>query len=170
MKNENYKNYRCQVLAICSGMYSNIHIKELMLFQNKNIKVKNVRSFFEYAFIQKYLVRDGWKLIYVDEFHLSPKTSAIYSWSKKNTPACIAINSGTLILNFIVALSEQVIEGIMAAEKSIEGKTFYWFISDVWIKMWEKNGNEKVCIIIDKQHCINLKLWSRGFKEMELDE
>ena len=106
-----------------------------MLFQNKNIKVKNVLSFFEYAFIQKYLVRDGWKFIYVDDFHLSPKTSAIFSKSKKNTPACIAINSGTLILSFIVALSEQVIKGIMAAEKSIEGKTFYWFISDVWIKM-----------------------------------
>ena len=110
MKNENDKNCRCQVLAICSEMYSNIHIKELMLFQNKNIKVKNVRSFFEYTFIQKYLVRDGWKLIYEDDFHLSPKTSAIYSWSKKNTPACIVMNSGTLILSFIVALSEQVIE------------------------------------------------------------
>ena len=120
-----------------------------MLFQNKSIKVENVRSFFESTFIQKYLVRDGWKLIYVDEFHLSPKTSAIYSWSKKNTPACIAMNSGSLILSFIVALSEQAIEGIMAVEKSIEGKTFYWFISDVWRKMWEKNGNDKVCMIMD---------------------
>ena len=138
MKNANDKNCRCQVLAICSGISSNIHIKELMLFQNKSIKIENVRSFFESAFIQKYLVRDGWKLIYVDEFYLSPKTSAIYSFSKKNTPACIAMNSGSLILSFIVALSEQAIEGIMAAEKSIEGKTFYWFISDVWRKMWKK--------------------------------
>ena len=96
-----------------------------MLFQNKSIKVENIRSFFESAFIQKYLVRDGWKFIYVDVFNFSPKTSAIYSWRKKNTSACIAMNSGSLILSFIIALSEQAIEGIMAAEKSIEGKTFY---------------------------------------------
>ena len=59
------------------------------------------------------------------------------------------MNSGSLILSFIVTLSEQAIEGIKDAEKSIEGKTFYWFISDVWRKMWEKNGNNKVCIIMD---------------------
>ena len=61
--------------------------------QNKMTKPEKFRDFLETAYLQFHLEDTGHKLVFVDEFHVSMKTSRIYNWSIKGHPAIISADN-----------------------------------------------------------------------------
>ena len=53
----------------------------------KMISKDRIRDFTEAAYLQVYLEKDVYRLVYLDEFHLSMKSRAIYNWILKGTSA-----------------------------------------------------------------------------------
>ena len=68
---------------------------------------ERIRDFFEAANLQVYLEVSGYELVYVDEFHVSMKSSAVYNWSCKGCPAILTIEPEPWIMSFVVALSRK---------------------------------------------------------------
>ena len=50
---------------------------------HKMMSKDSIRDFIEAAYLQVYLEKEGYRLVYLDEFHLSMKSRAIYNWSLK---------------------------------------------------------------------------------------
>ena len=92
---------------------------------------ERIRDFFEAANLQVYLEISGYELVYVDEFHVSMKSSAVYNWSCKGCPAILTIEPEPWIMSFVVALSRKQVEGILASNASINSEMFKWFMKDV---------------------------------------
>ena len=97
--------------------------------------VEKTREFYEAAYLQLYLEERGKRVIYVDEFHVSMKSNAIYNWSPSGFTATISVNPDSWVMSFIIALSSTKIEGIMASSDSINTKLFVLFIDDVWASL-----------------------------------
>ena len=53
---------------------------------------ERVSDFFDAAYLQPYLENRGYELIYVDEFHVSMKSSTLYNWSLKGYSAVISVD------------------------------------------------------------------------------
>lgn len=94
-------------------------------------KPENVRLFWEAAYIQYYLECQEFRLIYVDEFHLSLHSTSNYNWSKSGKPASLAIDSDPTQISFVIAVSDKKVEGILAWNISIKTESFWQFMRDV---------------------------------------
>lgn len=109
-----------------------------------------VRDFYEAAFLQSTLNEKGYSLVFVDEFHVSLRSDAIYNWSPRNCPATVAIDQDPWIMSFVVAASSRGIEGIKAATESINTRIFWWFLEDVWSRInADDEGLPKPVVILD---------------------
>ena len=61
-------------------------------YLNKMLNQKRVRDFFDAAYLQSYLENREYELIYVDEFHVSMKSSTLYNWSLKGYSVIISVD------------------------------------------------------------------------------
>ena len=104
---------------------------------------ERVRDFFEAAHLQTFLEEAGYELVYVDEFHVSMKSSAVYNWSFKGCPSILSIEPDPWIMSFVVALSRKQIEGILASSASINSKMFIWFMKDLSNIIEKEEGRRK---------------------------
>ena len=98
----------------------------------------------------------GYELIYVDEFHISMKSSTLYNWSLKGYSAIISVGPDPWIMSFAVALSRKRVEGILASNKSINSSMFKWFMQDVVnMNNKERDNANKIGFIMDNSpiHC-----------------
>ena len=117
---------------------------------------ERVRDFFDAAYLQPFLENRAYELIYVDEFHVSMKSSTLYNWSLKGYLAIISVDPDTWIMSFVVALSRKRIEGILASNRSIDSSMFKWFMQDVVnLKNKERDNANKFWFIMDNSpiHC-----------------
>ena len=89
--------------------------------------VERVKDFFEAAYLQTFFKEAGYESVYVDEFHVSMKSSAVYNWNFKECPSILSIEPDPWIMSFVVALSRKLVEGILASIASINSKMFIWF-------------------------------------------
>ena len=113
-------------------------------------KFEKIREFYEAAFLQQYLEDKQYRIIYVDEFHVSMRGGALYNWSPRGSPAIISVNYEKRTMSFIIALSWSGVEGLLASNKSINSELFVWFIRDIWQMAKRKGGQEeKVWILWD---------------------
>ena len=89
-------------------------------------------------------------LIYIDEFHVSIRSSILHNWSLRGYPATLTINPDPWIASAIIAISSKKIEGMLVLDKSINKKMFMWFIYDLWTQ-FEAEGRDikKICLIFD---------------------
>ena len=92
---------------------------------------EKTRDFIESAYLQLYLEQEGYKLIYLDEFHVSMKSRPAYNWSLKGTPAIWGVDPDLWTMSFIIAFSSSRIEGVLASNISIKSFSFRKFIKDM---------------------------------------
>ena len=114
------------------------------------------RDLIEAAYIQMHLHKNGYRLIFVDEFHISMKSVPLYNWSKRGEPASLSIDSDPFTMSFVVGVSSVRLEGILAWNESITTKTFWWFIGDIWNRFHQNDDwSTKLCFIFDNAslHC-----------------
>ena len=108
------------------------------------------RDFIEAAYLQLVLKEFGYKLVYLDEFHISMHQESIYSWSKRGTVPIVAVNPSSFVMSFVIAFSNERIEGILASNHSINNKSFSIFLINLWKSLKnDDNLDKKVCIIFD---------------------
>ena len=86
------------------------------------------------------LQKEGYSLIYLDEFNVNMRNSKIYNWSPRGAPASITINYDSWKMNFVIAFSERGIEGLKAWTGSIDSMVYCWFIEDVWNRVISKEN------------------------------
>ena len=117
----------------------------------KMMSKDRLRDFIEAAYLQVYLEKEGYRLVYLDEFHLSMKSRAIYNWSLKGTPAWWAIDPDPWTMSFIVSFSYKRVEGILASNISIKSFSYKNFVSAIWKRQIEtdEDKSDKVCIVFD---------------------
>ena len=87
------------------------------------MKLEKFRDLYEAAYFQFHLEDTAYKLVFVDEFHVAMKTSWIYNWSIKGHPAIISADNDSWVMNFVVAMSSDGIEGITTSNSSINSTT-----------------------------------------------
>ena len=95
-------------------------------------------------------------LVYIDEFHVSIRSSALYNWSPRDYPATFAINPDPWVISVIIALSSSKIEGIMVASKSINKKMFQLLVNDLCNQLDQEDSDTKnIFLIFDNAriHC-----------------
>ena len=110
----------------------------------------NKRDFFEAAYLQHILDKEGYPIVYVDEFHVSMHLMEIYNWSPVSTKAMIAVNPSSWTMSFWIAFSKRKIEGIIASSDSINKRIFRWFLEDLQIKAKRvSKGTRNPCYIFD---------------------
>ena len=117
---------------------------------------ERVRDFFDAVYLQPYLENREYELIYVDEFHVSMKSSTLYNWSLKGYSAIISVDPDPWVMSFAVALSRKRVEWILASNKSIDSTMFKWFMQDVVnMKNKERDYSNKLWFIMDNSpiHC-----------------
>ena len=131
MKYEKSESYLIQELYIWWRKYWVTATREHTSYQSKMAYAERVRDYFEAAHLQTFLEEAGYELVYVDEFHVSMKSSAVYNWSFKGCPSILSIEPDPWIMSFVVALSRKHIEGILASSASINSKMFIWFMKDL---------------------------------------
>ena len=73
------------------------------------------RDFIEAAYLKLVLKDIGYKLAYLNEYHISMHQESIYSWSKRGTVPIVAVNPSSFVMSFVVAFSIERIEGILAS-------------------------------------------------------
>ena len=131
---------------------------------------EKTRDFIESAYLQLYLEQEGYKLIYLDEFHVSMKSRSAYNWSLKGTPAIWAVDPDTWTMSFIIAFSSSRIEGVLASNISIKYFSFRKFIKDMWKMKREVEGTDpvEVCLIFDNSSVHVNGESERFFKEQEI--
>ena len=112
---------------------------------------ERIRDFIEWAWLQIHLEKEGYKLINLDEFHISMKNRSTYNWSKRGTPACWVIDPDPYVMSFVVSFSWNWIEGILASNISIKSFSFKKFVKDIWKMNAEKNDcdSNKACLVFD---------------------
>ena len=77
-------------------------------------------------------------------------STSLYNWSKRGVSSTLAINADQWSMSFIVAISSQRVEGLLASTGSIISKSFWLFIKDVKdSNMHLNNWNKKTCFIFD---------------------
>ena len=118
---------------------------------HKMMSKERIRNFIEAAYLQVYLEKEGYRLVYLDEFHLSMKSRTIYNWSLKGTPAWWTIDPDPWTMSFIVSFSSERVEWILASNISIKSFSYKIFMSAVRKRQIEINEEEpgKVCIVFD---------------------
>ena len=110
-----------------------IHTKKPIFILNKAETNERIRDFYESAYLQyEYLEKKKWRIVYVDEFHVSMHGSSLYNWSPKGHSSILWVDASQWIMSFIVAFSDSQIEGIIASNKSITKQIFCWFLGDIW--------------------------------------
>ena len=92
---------------------------------------ERVGDFIEYAYLQHCLEENEYKLILINELNVTMKSSAENNWSPRNVPSIILIDPDPLIMNFIVKLSHQNFEGVMASTSWISKAMFTQFVYNV---------------------------------------
>ena len=116
------------------------------------------RDFIESAYLQYYLELQGYKLIFVDEFHVNMRSTSLYNWSKIGQPATLVADPDPWTMSFILGISKEMVEGILASDWSINSKSFTWFIYDIWKNnVWGKDKKGKQVIILDNSSVHNSK-------------
>ena len=96
---------------------------------------ERIRDFYDAAFIQLYLDNNGFTLVYVDECHISMRSTSVYNWSPRGGQAIVSVDPDPWIMSFVIAVSKAKINWTMASMFQFEQKTFWWFINDVWINL-----------------------------------
>ena len=74
------------------------------------------RDFIESAYLQYYLELQGYKLIFVDEFHVNMRSTSLYNWSKIGQPAALVADPDPWTMSFILGISKEMVEGILASD------------------------------------------------------
>ena len=80
-------------------------IKRLTDFQNKMMTRDRKRDFMETAYLHLTLKEFRYKLVYLNELHMSMHQENIYSWSKRVILTIVAINHSSFIITFVIAFS-----------------------------------------------------------------
>lgn len=127
------------------------------------LKTERKRDFYEAAYLQYFLWKEGCLLVYVDEFHLNLRSDSLYNWSPRNVPAMLAIEPNPWTMSFIVAISGRGIEGIKAANYSIESQIFIWFIEDIWKRLLVELEHRKGPVIIFDNASLHMSKDSTSF-------
>ena len=116
-------------------------LKRLIKFPSKMLGSEKIKDFVDAMFLQLWLEKQGFMLIFVDEFHVNMKTSNLWNWSIRGIPALLPVDPNSWAMSFVLAFSKNKIEGIMASDHSIYSKTFWKFINDVYVSI--KNDDEE---------------------------
>ena len=88
------------------------------------LESEKIKDFVDAMFLQLWLERQGFLLIFVDEFHVNMTNSNLRNWSRRGIPALLPVDPNSWTMSFVLAFSKNRIEGIMASDHSIYSKTF----------------------------------------------
>ena len=127
------------------------------------IAKERVLDFYEAAYLQYYQKSSGWDLIYIDEFHISLSSTLLYNWSKKCTPAILAVDPDQWRISCVVAFSGLRVEELLASNISINAKSFAWFIGDVWALLNRERDEALNCWIIFDNSSVHTSKFSTEF-------
>ena len=105
------------------------------------LESEKIKDFVDAMFLPLWLEKQGFMLIFVDEFHVNMTTSNLWNWSRRGMPALLSVDPNSWTMSFVLAFSKNKIEGIMASDHSIYSKTFWKFIKDVYVSI--KNDDEE---------------------------
>ena len=86
------------------------------------------------------------------------RSTSLHNWSKIDQPATLVADSDRWTMSFILGISKEKIEEILASDRSINSKSFTWFIYDIWKNnAWGKDKKGKQVIILDNSSVHNRK-------------
>ena len=95
-------------------------------------KPENWRKFFESAWVQSTLEKQGVELIYIDEFSINTRHLKYKGWSRIGHKGYISVNLEEFSMSFIWALSRERVYGIMGCPGSIDHTVVRHFIKLMW--------------------------------------
>ena len=93
---------------------------------------ENWRKFFESAWVQSILEKQGVELIYLDEFCINTRHLIYKGWSSVGHKDYISVNLEEFSMSFILALSKERVYGIMGCPGSIDHTVVRHFIKLLW--------------------------------------
>ena len=91
------------------------------------LNVNKIRDYHEAAHLQYYLIVKGYKLIYINEFHVSMHSDKLYNWKLRSSKALITVNPSSWTMSFCIAFSEKKIEAMRDPNLLIH-KFYYVFM------------------------------------------
>ena len=128
-------------------------------------KPERIRDFIESAYLQIYLEAQGHHLVFIDEFHISMRQVSFYNWSKKGQPAIQIANPDSWVMSFIVGVSWNRVEGILAWTKSITTNIFIKFIKDLIQRFNSVEDSEALPVFILDNSSVHVNSKSRKFMD-----
>ena len=93
---------------------------------------ENWRKFFESAWVQSILEKQGVELIYLDEFSINTRHLIYKGWSSVGHKGYISVNLEEFSMSFIWALSKERVYGIVSCPGSIDHTVVRHFIKLLW--------------------------------------
>ena len=75
--------------------------------------------------IIEWFKRSSNKIIYVDEFSITRKTTSMYGWTKKGLPGWKILSPQTFKMSFVASMSQDGCEGVVGFHGTIDGDSFW---------------------------------------------
>ena len=110
-------------------MYS--YKKGAQVEKNKMMARDRKRDFMKSAYFQLFFNKSGYKLVYLDEFHISIHQESIYNWSKRGVFPIVAVNLSSFVMSFVITFSIDRIEDVLASNHSVNSKSFSIFLMNL---------------------------------------
>ena len=106
--------------------YKKLETKNINSFTNEKI-----RSLWESAAVLLKLEELKVEQIYIDEFTVSTRRNGFYGWTKRGEKGTLQIHPDNFAMSFVIALSSEMIYGMLGATESMVAKTVTFFIKEI---------------------------------------
>ena len=118
--------------------FLNYRYKTLHEVHPKTFDSENIRQFFESAYLQVLLERDGVEWIYVDEFSFSTRKQNYKGWVKRGKHGFLKKDVEDWSISCVVAFSWNAIYGVAGSKGTLDSTHFIRFLQNLSYTLWSK--------------------------------